>query len=120
VASSKAGESPLLGFNEPDGEKQANLTVQQALDLWPMLEKTNRRLGSPATVNPANEWMTKFMVGAKQKSCRVDFVCVHWYRGNNPDHAKLGPSALFEKDGTLTALGEFYTSFGNKAKGSPS
>ncbi|MFM7181707.1 MAG: glycoside hydrolase family protein [Verrucomicrobiales bacterium] len=79
VAKSKMGSSPLLGFNEPDGKAQANMTVEQALKFWPELEKTNRRLGSPATVHPDNEWMKAFMKGADEKGLRVDFVCVHWY-----------------------------------------
>ena len=38
----------LLGFNEPEREKQANMTVEEALELWPKLEATKMRLGSPA------------------------------------------------------------------------
>lgn len=181
VAASKADENPLLGYNEPDGKKQANMSVQAALDFWPELENTNRRLGSPATVHPDNEWMKSFMEGAEEKGYRVDFVCVHWYGQNDPgkfierleaihdlygkpiwitefaiadwsaksrkdnshsprdvlrfmkavlprlerldfveryawfhakpDHPSLGPSALFDEQGNLTELGEFYSSF---------
>lgn len=182
VAKSKADENPLLGLNEPDGKDQANMSVQAALAFWPQLEKTNRRLGSPATVHPDNEWMKSFMKGADEKGYRVDFVCVHWYGQNDPDkfierieqihklygkpiwitefaiadwsaksskdiehrpeevlrfmkavlpklekldfveryawfnatpdHPKLAASALFDKGGKLTELGEFYASFG--------
>ena len=76
---------PLLGFNEPDGKKQANMTVAEALKLWPQLEATNRRLGSPASIHADNDWMKNFMAQAKKKGLRVDFVCVHWYGPNNPD-----------------------------------
>ena len=38
----------LLGFNEPDLAEQANMTVEKALELWPRLEATGMRLGSPA------------------------------------------------------------------------
>ncbi len=27
------------GFNNPDGRKQANMSIQEALALWPILEK---------------------------------------------------------------------------------
>ena len=84
VVKSKTDSSPLLSFNEPDGKEQANMTVERALELWPMLEKTNRRLGSPATVHPDNEWMKSFMKGAEEKGYRVDFICVHWYGENDP------------------------------------
>jgi len=75
----------LLGFNEPDGKGQANLSVERALEAWPYLMKTGRRLGSPATVHPDNEWMREFMKQAEEKKYRVDFVCVHWY---GPPNAK--------------------------------
>lgn len=183
VAKSKAEANPLLGFNEPDGKKQANMSVDAALAFWPELEKTNRRLGSPATVHADNEWMKSFMKQAEKQGRRVDFVCVHWYGQNDPqkfierleaihklygkpiwitefaiadwsakslkenknrpedvlafmktvlpklerldfveryawfhaskDNPRLGPSALFEEDGKLSALGEFYASFAN-------
>ncbi|QTN33433.1 glycoside hydrolase family protein [Akkermansiaceae bacterium] len=178
VAKSRGDSSPLLGFNEPDGKSQANMSVEESLDLWPQLEKTNRRLGSPVTVHADNEWMQAFMKGADERGYRVDFVCVHWYGGTDadklvnllerihklygkpiwltefapadwkaktrkdneikpaevldfmeealpkldklefleryawfsslPDHPKLGPSALFNADGSLTPLGEAY------------
>jgi hypothetical protein len=182
VAKSKADANPLLGFNEPDGAKQANMTVARALQLWPLLEKTNRRLGSPATVHADNEWMKDFMERADEEGLRVDFICVHWYgecdadkflarletihglyekpiwitefapadwsaksaKDNRnkpsdvlrfmkavlprleklkyveryawftakPDHRALGPAALFDENGALTELGDFYSGFG--------
>lgn len=33
-----------------------------------------------------------------------------WFHAK-PDHPKLGPSALFDEQGKLTELGEFYASF---------
>lgn len=75
----------LLGFNEPDGKEQANLTVEQALEAWPELQRTKLRLGSPAPVHADGEWMKSFMAKAKAKGYRVDFVCVHSYPGPSPD-----------------------------------
>lgn len=40
-------------------------------------------LGSPATVNPENDWMQEFMTRSGQLGYRVDFVCVHNYGGIN-------------------------------------
>lgn len=83
-ASKDAGKIKyLLGFNEPDGENQANMTVEEAIDEWPLLEAVGVPLGSPATVNPTNNWMREFMALAKEKSLRVDFVTVHSYGGTN-------------------------------------
>ena len=73
----------LLGFNEPDGKEQANLTVDQCIEAWPKLEKTGLRLGSPAAVHADRPWMTEFMKKANAKNYRVDFICVHWYGGPN-------------------------------------
>jgi len=78
----KKSGSVLLGFNEPDRPDQANMTVQQALDLWPHLMATGMRVGSPATAaDPSvpGSWLEQFMDGAKARGYRVDFVCVHWY-----------------------------------------
>ena len=78
----KKNGSVLLGFNEPDLPDQANMTVQQALDLWPHLIATGMRVGSPATATDPSlpgSWLERFMHGAKARGYRVDFVCVHWY-----------------------------------------
>ena len=49
LATAKAsGATTLLGFNEPDHTGQANMSVEQALSLWPQLQATGMRLGSPA------------------------------------------------------------------------
>lgn len=71
----------VLGFNEPDGKEQANMSVEKALELWPRLEQIGLPLGSPATVNPENEWMQSFMSEVENRGLRVDFVCVHHYGG---------------------------------------
>ena len=75
----------LLGFNEPDQSGQANMTVAQALDLWPQLEATGMTLGSPAVSSGAatpGGWLDQFMTGAKARGYRVNFITVHWYGGD--------------------------------------
>lgn len=75
----------ILGFNEPDRSSQSNMTVQQALEAWPLLQKTGLRLGSPACAHPDNDWMKEFMEGIKKRDLKVDFICVHSYSGPNAD-----------------------------------
>ncbi|HEX2226270.1 MAG TPA: glycoside hydrolase family protein [Candidatus Binatia bacterium] len=78
----KESGSVLLGFNEPDGADQANMTVEEALNLWPQLMATGLRLGSPApAANPSlpGSWLERFMMGARARGYRVDFLAVHWY-----------------------------------------
>ena len=75
----------LLGFNEPDQSGQANMTVAQALDLWPQLMATGMTLGSPAVSFDAatpGGWLDQFMAGAKARGYRVNFITVHWYGGD--------------------------------------
>ena len=85
-----AGEPVVLGFNEPDLRAQSNLTVAQAIALWPDLMATGARLGSPAVATShtlgANSWLGKFMAQAGAAGLRVDFIAVHYY-STNPDVA---------------------------------
>lgn len=85
AAAKKAGTTELLGFNEPEKKEQGNMTLEAALDAWPVLMETGLRLGSPGCVHPDKEWMIAFMDGVKQRKLRVDFVCVHSYGGPNAD-----------------------------------
>lgn len=75
----------LLGFNEPDLGEQADMSVEQALDLWPRLQSTGLRLVSPAPAwGGADEggWLDRFMTAAEQRDLRVDAVALHWYGGD--------------------------------------
>jgi hypothetical protein len=72
----------LLGFNEPDLASQANMTVAQAIGLWPKYMATGLALGSPAPTNP-NAWFDDFLAQAQAKGYRVDFICLHYYRPPN-------------------------------------
>ena len=67
----------LLGFNEPDGAHQSNVTPAQAASLWTPLP--NGLNGSPATAeNPVTgTWLSEFL--AQTPKPKVDFICVHWY-----------------------------------------
>ena len=78
-AAKKAGIKELLGFNEPDGKRQANLKVEKALKAWPVMMESGLRLGSPGCVHPDGDWMKEFMPAAKRKGFQVDFICVHSY-----------------------------------------
>lgn len=69
----------LLGFNEPDSRNQANLTPTQAANLWPKLQRTGLKLGSPAPAVPTNGWLENFMSLVKKRGLRVDFIALHFY-----------------------------------------
>ena len=83
----------LLGFNEPDFSSQSNLTVDQALALWPQLMATGMRLGSPAPATGASSaggWLDRFMTGAASHGYRVDFIALHWYGSDFAPGAATG------------------------------
>ncbi|NUS62655.1 MAG: RNA polymerase [Saccharothrix sp.] len=87
----KAQGTTLLGFNEPDLAEQSDMTAEQALDLWPQLQATGMRLGSPAVAHSADReggWLDRFMTGARQRGLRVDFITLHWYGSD------FGPAAV--------------------------
>lgn len=73
--------SAVLGFNEPEGKDQGNMTVEQALAAWPKLEELNLPLGSPAGVHADSPWMQAFMKEALKRKYRIDFITIHWYGG---------------------------------------
>ncbi|AGL17082.1 glycoside hydrolase family protein [Actinoplanes sp. N902-109] len=90
LAKVKSEGSTLLGFNEPDMSGQADMTVEQALGLWPDLQSTGMRLGSPAVAyggDTAGGWLDRFMTGARQRGLRVDFITLHWYGSDFSDAA---------------------------------
>jgi hypothetical protein len=106
IATAKAqGGRALLGFNEPDFASQSNLTVAQALDLWPQLMATGMRLGSPAPAfgaDRAGGWFDQFMGGVRARGYRVDFIALHWYG------ADFGPAAAGQLRGYLQATHDRY------------
>ncbi len=77
----------LLGFNEPDGANQADMTPTQAANLWPQLQKTGLVLGSPAPAVPTNGWLKEFMGIAKKRGLKVDFIALHFYAQLTDDKA---------------------------------
>lgn len=97
----------LLGFNEPDVRSQANMTVDQAISLWPQLQTTGLRLGSPATANPSSLWLEEFMSKAKSRGLRVDFMTMHCYAWPNAEDFLRKVTALHEKYGKPVWVTEY-------------
>ncbi|MFZ4455066.1 MAG: glycosyl hydrolase [Bacteroidales bacterium] len=73
-----------LGFNEPDGTGQANMSITQCLSNWPKLMVTGLRLGSPAFVRVDS--LYKFMDRALALGYRVDYMCLHSYEKRTGDN----------------------------------
>lgn len=81
----QTGAEELLGFNEPDHPEQADMSVATAVELWPALEASGLRLGSPAPVQALGDWLREFMDEAAAKDLRVDFVAMHSYPSPNSE-----------------------------------
>lgn len=97
----------LLGFNEPDKEKQANMSVDEAIKLWPLLEDTGLSLVSPSCADPMGPWMEEFMARANELCYRVDWIGVHWYGGPNASSFQTRMKAIYEKFGKPIMITEF-------------
>jgi hypothetical protein len=96
-ASIPPGSKYLLGFNEPNFKKQANLSAQQAASYWPTLQAHARAAGtslvSPAVnfcgsasnsslctdpnVTDPYTYLRDFLAACS--GCEVDFIAVHAY-----------------------------------------
>ncbi len=73
----------MLGFNEPNKSDQANLSVDEAIALWPeMTSDPNLRVSSPAVSDDGRAWLEEFMERARANGLRVDFIAMHWYGWN--------------------------------------
>ncbi|WP_430813929.1 glycosyl hydrolase [Carboxylicivirga sp. RSCT41] len=105
----------VLGFNEPDGEEQANMTVDEAIALWPKLESIGLPLGSPAPVGGTNEWMNEFMARAKAEGLRIDFVAMHRYPGPNAESFLQKVKEVYEAYGLPIWITEFAVADWNAA-----
>ncbi|MFC4212381.1 glycosyl hydrolase [Pedobacter lithocola] len=105
----------ILGFNEPDLTDQANMSVQEALLLWPKLESIGLPLGSPATSWPTRQWLYDFMDQAIAQNRRVDFIAVHMYVGTDDVHFIQVLQDLYNKYRKPIWITEFATS-ANDAK----
>ena len=74
----------VLLFNEPDLEGQSNMSVNEVIDLWPLIETLDVPISSPATSAPLNNWMKDFMEEVSNQNLRVDFIAIHIYHKNDP------------------------------------
>ncbi|MGJ6965367.1 sigma-70 family RNA polymerase sigma factor [Streptosporangium sp. G11] len=93
LAQARSAGPYLLAFNEPDLPQQANMTVEEALSLWPKLMSAGRVLSSPSVAFGAatpGSWLDRFMSGAKERGYRVDFIALHWYGADFRTEAAVG------------------------------
>jgi Glycosyl hydrolase catalytic core len=79
------GATTVLAFNEPDNPGQSNLSVDQAIALWPQFDLPGVKIGSPGTggaccPNTGEDWLNQFMAAIAQNKLREpDIIAIHWY-----------------------------------------
>ncbi len=80
----------LLFLNEPERQDQSNVSVAEAVSLWPQVEAAlpNHRLVSPAVSDNqvGRAWLNDFMTQANANDFGVDAVAFHWYGSDNPNN----------------------------------
>lgn len=69
----------VLSFNEPDNAGQSDMTVAQAMALWPSLQALNLPLVSPAPQNLFGGWLSSFYSEVASNGYRVDYTAIHEY-----------------------------------------
>ena len=78
----------ILGFNEPNHEKQSNLSPEEAAFAWIELQEKypDKILVSPSAASAqsedAYEWFHEFFDICMELGCRVDYLATHSYSGN--------------------------------------
>lgn len=98
----------VLGFNEPDKTEQSNVSVADAIALWPQLEALGVRLGAPSPANVTSDpWLEEFMTAAKANNLRVDYLTVHHYAGPSVPGLINKLQSLYDKYGLPIWVTEF-------------
>jgi hypothetical protein len=110
----------LLAFNEPDHPGQANMSVDEAIRLWPLLQATGLRLGSPTTVGVSSPWLEQFMARASRAGLRVDFMTMHSYASPNAASFLDRVRYLHHKYGRPVWVTEFSVADWSATPGRPS
>lgn len=105
------GKRPVvLGFNEPDGAQQANMTVDRALQWWPQVEDLAALTVAPAPVHPFDPWPTEFFQRAAQLGLTYDYLAMHMYPGGD---AQLGLQSPEEAAASLLdTVDQFSAAYG--------
>jgi hypothetical protein len=107
----------LLGFNEPDGATQANMSLDEMLLYWPKMMESGMRLGSPAPAGNS-QLLYDFIAKCDELNYRVDFVAIHDYGEGTALAFYNKCKAVYDKTGRPIWVTEF-NSGGTWTKSTP-
>jgi hypothetical protein len=96
----------LLGFNEPDAETQANMSLDLMLKRWPKMMESGMRLGSPCPAGN-KQLLYDFIAKCDQLNYRVDFVTLHDYGEGTALQFYNNCKTLHDKTGRPVWVTEF-------------
>ena len=96
----------LLGFNEPDGATQANMSLDLMLKRWPKMMESGMRLGSPAVASDLN-LLYNFIDRCDALNYRVDFVAMHDYGEGTAQAFYNKCKAIYDRTGRPIWIKEF-------------
>jgi hypothetical protein len=94
----------LLAFNEPDHKQQADLTVNNVVDYWPVFEGPNIPLASPSVAHPLGDWSKRFFQTANEKGLQMEYTALHWYGEPSAQRFKKTMIEAFESYGKRPLL----------------
>jgi hypothetical protein len=93
----------VLGFNEPEREDQANMSVANAIAAWTTLSNgfagSGKKLVSPAVsdTGQGQAWIQDFMSQVNANNLQVDAIAFHWYGVSNPNNPAGAASAFLNR-----------------------
>ena len=78
----------ILVLNEPERANQSNVTVAEAISIWPQFEATGMNLITPAVSDDGagRAWLADFMSQANANNYRMDGLAFHWYGASTPSN----------------------------------
>lgn len=94
----------LLAFNEPDVKFQSNLSVDQVVGYWPLLENAKMPLATPSVGHALGDWMVDFMGRVESDCLRAEYVAVHWYKNPNVEQFKRDMTETYYRYGQRPIL----------------
>ena len=117
----------IIGFNEPELESQANMSLEEAIQKWIELETFLKsedlfdkvELVSPAVAFNYENWLIPFLDQALELGLKIDYIALHGYTENYEVNAYLNRLnnrfATLERYGKQIWLKEFSVrSIGNE------
>ncbi len=97
----------LLTFNEPDNSSQADMSVTNAISLWPSLQALDVPLVGPATQDTEDSWENSFYSSIAAAGYRVDYAAVHEYVPPNASSLISDLQSVYNAYGRPVWLTEF-------------